>query len=241
MSNLLESAKKFSVSNARQMKDLSGRPELFRTACMCFRDPVDSPSDQHSYHDFTENIDEIQSFLHTQSATGGGDNPEDWAGALEIVLDKFSWRNSSKQIVLLVTDAPAHGLGDPSLDSHYDKERPRILAILQRFAEHNVRLGLMDTQAHTNPTATSTSMEEASRIYSNMTKMPCPVRTANVENASSAEEIQRILAEDIVSVCSMKPWKRNQPIHHHTLLYHREKYCSSLSPRQYLLFLLPFV
>jgi hypothetical protein len=43
----------------------------FRFACICYRDPVDSPSDYHDYMDFSSDINSLKSFLGRVNAMGG--------------------------------------------------------------------------------------------------------------------------------------------------------------------------
>lgn len=80
----------------------------FKFGCICYRDPIDSPSDKHETLDLTSNIDEMTSFLSKISATGGGDGPEDWVGAYNIALCEINWREGAKTIIH-ISDADAHG------------------------------------------------------------------------------------------------------------------------------------
>lgn len=57
---------------------------------------------------FTDNPKDIVKFLEKVSASGGGDTPEDLFGALQLAtLQK--WRDNSKRIVVVISDAPPHG------------------------------------------------------------------------------------------------------------------------------------
>ena len=58
--------------------------------------------------DFTDDISLIQKIIQSIDADGGDDISEDVAGALEKVLN-LSWTKNSINIVLFITDAPAHG------------------------------------------------------------------------------------------------------------------------------------
>jgi len=61
--------------------------------------------------EFTNNIETIQSNLNELRAAGGGDGPEALTTAL-YELNNLNWRNSSTKIVILISDAPPHGLGE---------------------------------------------------------------------------------------------------------------------------------
>jgi hypothetical protein len=54
-------------------------------ACICDRDPIDSPGDVHAKHDFNVNVMALQQFLEGVEATGGGDRPEDFVGAIDAI------------------------------------------------------------------------------------------------------------------------------------------------------------
>ena len=58
--------------------------------------------------DFTNNFEALEDFISQIKAEGGGDYPEDIAGALNQAL-KLSWRNNSAKYCLLIADAPCHG------------------------------------------------------------------------------------------------------------------------------------
>lgn len=54
----------------------------------------------------------MQSNLSTLVADGGGDYPEAVAEALDMAL--FSeWRVDATKMVILITDSPPHGIGEP--------------------------------------------------------------------------------------------------------------------------------
>lgn len=77
---------------------------------MCFigyRDHCDGKI-RFETQDFTSDIISLKKFINKVKASGGGDEPEDVAGALDIGL-KMSWTASAKYAVL-VSDAPCHGV-----------------------------------------------------------------------------------------------------------------------------------
>lgn len=62
---------------------------------------------------FTTDVSVMRSNLGTLVATGGGDGPEAVAEALDAAL--FSeWRVDATKLVILITDAPPHGIGEPT-------------------------------------------------------------------------------------------------------------------------------
>ncbi|GHJ84119.1 hypothetical protein NliqN6_0521 [Naganishia liquefaciens] len=89
------------------------RPDDLRIAIVAYRD---HPPQDRTYLTktlpFTSSIQEISSFLHDLSASGGGDGPEAVTAALQVTLHELAWRTYSTKTVVLVADAPPHGLGE---------------------------------------------------------------------------------------------------------------------------------
>lgn len=96
-----------------------------------YKDVCDRRCDTHSKHcpldckdskwvqisGFTKNSDDIVKFLTTVTASGGGDCPEDLFGALHLATLE-PWRENSKRVVVVISDAPPHG--KQFSDSHSD-------------------------------------------------------------------------------------------------------------------------
>jgi hypothetical protein len=101
-----------------------------RFAAVCYRDPVDDPNaeSEHEVFDFIEDPAELDRKLQSVSATGGGDTPEDWAGAMQLLL-KLSWRSDAIRWVCWIADAPAHGLDFGGTVEHNDQIEPLCQAI----------------------------------------------------------------------------------------------------------------
>ena len=79
-----------------------------RLSFVGYRD-FDSIGEKREYEivDFTENIDNFILSIKKFECFGGGDQPEDIAGALNEAL-KLDWKSNAKYVVL-VCDAPCHG------------------------------------------------------------------------------------------------------------------------------------
>ena len=92
-------------------------PEMmFKYGYIFYRDPIDSKTDTHEFIDLTDDVNSLPEKVGKINATGGGDVPEDWAGAYKIANEKISWRKGTK-IIIHLTDAGAHG----KLFTKYDK------------------------------------------------------------------------------------------------------------------------
>jgi hypothetical protein len=79
-----------------------------RVGFIGYKDHCDKDNlDEESVLDFVEDEDVVRSFISKQKATGGGDEPEDITGALEIAV-KMSWKAKARYAIL-IADAPCHG------------------------------------------------------------------------------------------------------------------------------------
>ncbi|KAJ3034957.1 hypothetical protein HDV00_004498 [Rhizophlyctis rosea] len=80
---------------------------------VCYRD---HPPQDHTYitnvYPFTDNLDTMKSYLSKQQASGGGDGPEAVTAALHEVLH-LPWRPNATKVLVIIADAPPHGLGNP--------------------------------------------------------------------------------------------------------------------------------
>jgi len=83
-----------------------------RFGLVAYRDhpPQDSSYVTKSYA-FTNDLADMQQNLASLSANGGGDGPEAVAAALKATYD-VDWREDAAKIVVLIADAPPHGLGE---------------------------------------------------------------------------------------------------------------------------------
>lgn len=148
-----------------------------RIAVLGFRD-IDDQSNQfleciwQDSH-FTENIRDAINFLDTVTSnpSGGGDLAEDHLGAIKRCANWNSqgdWASSIKYMMLL-TDAPAHGLVPPAstgvtnVDS-YALRHPQGLttkAVIETLISKDINLFICSF----NPAATSTTEQELSKHY----------------------------------------------------------------------------
>ena len=100
-----------------------------------YRDPIDSPSDEHQSFLLTNNIPSLQSYIGTINATGGGDLPEDWVGAYKLALE-MNWREGTK-LIIHIADAPAHGFY--SGDEHMN-EKDKLFPLIMECIKRNIKI-----------------------------------------------------------------------------------------------------
>ncbi|WVQ84234.1 hypothetical protein IAT38_006386 [Cryptococcus sp. DSM 104549] len=88
-------------------------PEDLRVAIVNYRDhpPQDNSYVTKHIH-FTSNIPEVQEYLKGLSASGGGDGPEAVTAGMAAALTQLQWRREAAKMVVLVADAPPHGIGE---------------------------------------------------------------------------------------------------------------------------------
>jgi hypothetical protein len=125
---------------------------------VAYRDPVDNPMDEHEEHPFNNSVRAFQHFLARIHATGGGDKPEDYVGALRKLLD-LAWRPTAHHGVVWITDAPAHGRRFCGMPGH-DEEEPKLEPLVRQLAglKATFRGFTLSDKAHR-------TFEEMARIY----------------------------------------------------------------------------
>ena len=112
---------------------IRNRQADFQYGCVCYRDPVDASNDVHQVYDLNPDAESMTEWLEDVQATGGGDGPEDYVGALECVFNKISWRQESKRAIIWIADAPAHGRRYCGHDNHQEEE-PKLQPLVERLA-----------------------------------------------------------------------------------------------------------
>ena len=112
--------------------------KMFNYGYIFYRDPIDSKSDKHEVIDLTDNVNSFPEKIARIQAEGGGDIPEDWAGAYKLANEKISWRNGLKTIIHL-TDAGAHGKLF-TLNDKYPEEEQKLIIELDKCAEKGIKI-----------------------------------------------------------------------------------------------------
>jgi hypothetical protein len=102
-----------------------------RIACVCYRDPIDSPNDRHQVHPFNNSVHALMQFLKGIEASGGGDAPEDYAGAIQEVL-KLEWRTTARRGIIWIAGAPAHGRRFCGVTNHQEEE-PKLEPLVRQL------------------------------------------------------------------------------------------------------------
>ncbi|KDR79194.1 hypothetical protein GALMADRAFT_243096 [Galerina marginata CBS 339.88] len=114
--------------------------DLIRFGLIAFRDhpPQDTSYVTKSFG-FTSEVEVMQKNLASLIASGGGDGPEAQTAALAEALN-LEWAENAVKMVILITDAPPHGIGETGdgFDESPDQNDP--LDIARQMAEQGITL-----------------------------------------------------------------------------------------------------
>jgi hypothetical protein len=141
MSDTIKAAHDRATQMAKDLR--ASNPNVsFMFGSVCYRDPVDAPNDVHEVHPLDANMDNLVRFLGNVKASGGGDGPEDWAGAYSLALEKMHWRAGAKTIIH-IADAPAHGREYCGATNH-EEESPKLRPLIEAVARRGILLSCID-------------------------------------------------------------------------------------------------
>jgi len=143
--------------------DLKGGSARYRV--VAFRDHSEQGCDWLlKQFDFTKDPSVLANQLAGLVAEGGGDGPEAQIDGLDAAR-RSAWRQTAKRIVMLITDSPPHGIGEPG-DS-VSIEHPDALThqvILKSYNKNNIQLNVLACVPEI------TYYEKAEQFYKDLTK-----------------------------------------------------------------------
>lgn len=109
--------------------------EDLRVGLVAFRD---HPPQDHTYitknFGFSSDISKVQKDLSGLYASGGGDGPEAVTAALAEALN-MEWRQNATKMVVLIADAPPHGIGEYGDGEVETPGSPPVLIVTTGFDE----------------------------------------------------------------------------------------------------------
>ena len=137
MGSYILSAKEETKNISKELRKLY--PDRnFKYGYVFYRDPIDSEADKHEVIDLTDNVNSLPEQIGKIVAEGGGDLPEDWAGAYKLVNEKISWRDGAK-IIIHLADAGAHGKRF-TLNDKYPNEEGKLIEELTKCAAKKINI-----------------------------------------------------------------------------------------------------
>ncbi|OCF56943.1 hypothetical protein L486_05799 [Kwoniella mangroviensis CBS 10435] len=88
-------------------------PDDLQVAVVNYRDhPPQDSTYVYKFHPFTSDIPKVQDYLKGLTASGGGDGPEAVTAGMAATLTELEWRREAAKMVVLIADAPPHGIGE---------------------------------------------------------------------------------------------------------------------------------
>lgn len=110
----------------------------FNFGAIFYRDKIDSPSDENTYFQLTDNMETLKNNISTVKAYGGGDTPEDWVWGYKTAVENVGWREGTK-LIIHIADAGAHGTEFTSGDKYPD-QGPLLEKYIKRCVEKNIKI-----------------------------------------------------------------------------------------------------
>ena len=110
----------------------------FNFGAIFYRDKIDSPSDENTYFQLTDNMETLKNKIATVKAYGGGDTPEDWVWGYKTAVENVGWREGTK-LIIHIADAGAHG-SEFSSDDKYEDQGPLLEKYIKRCVEKDIKI-----------------------------------------------------------------------------------------------------
>jgi hypothetical protein len=128
MGSYLRAARDQCISISDKLK--ADLPQFdFNFGAVFYRDPVDCPGEKNHTYSLKSDVKKLESEIGSESATGGGDGPEDWVGAYDMSLDNIAWRNGTR-LIIHIADAPADG-SEWCGSKNHEEENSKLYPMVQ--------------------------------------------------------------------------------------------------------------
>ena len=191
MKESIQAAYEECINLAEDAKRISGMNVEF--SVICFRDPVDKPGDDvHDFIKFTDDIDDVKRFLGTQKAKGGGDGPEDWVGAFDIMFNKLNWGSEcDTKCLTIIADAPPHGTVFANQDKYPD-EGPKLIEHIKTLVNRKISVKLMSINRYGTQ-----AMEIFKQFYTSFGGEVCDLKEIGIKNLPKGTDIVRTISNSI--------------------------------------------
>ena len=137
MGSYLRAARDQCISISDKLK--ADLPQFdFNFGAVFYRDPVDCPGEKNHTYSLKSDVKKLESEIGSESATGGGDGPEDWVGAYDMSLDNIAWRNGTR-LIIHIADAPAHG-SEWCGSKNHEEENSKLYPMIQKCIDKNIKI-----------------------------------------------------------------------------------------------------
>ena len=137
MGNYLAAARDQCINISNQLK--SELPQYdFQFGAVFYRDPIDCPGEENHVYTLKKDVNILKGELASETATGGGDGPEDWVGAYDFACNNIGWRNGTR-LIIHIADAPAHG-SEWCNENNHESENPKLYPMIQKCVEKKIKI-----------------------------------------------------------------------------------------------------
>ena len=137
MGSYLAAARDQCINISNQLK--SELPKFdFNFGAIFYRDPVDCPGETNHTYSLKNDVTLLKNELSSETATGGGDGPEDWVGAYDLALNNLAWRNGTR-LIIHIADAPAHGSEWCNYSNH-EEENKKLYPLIQKCVDKGIKI-----------------------------------------------------------------------------------------------------
>ncbi|HYF72432.1 MAG TPA: vWA domain-containing protein, partial [Nocardioides sp.] len=172
-----------SIANVRTnasaiLSQIQGAQPTAQFAVAEYKDESDGAAVYQVDQQLTGNAADVVSGINAWSASGGGDTPEAWIGALGRIPSTISFRPDSTRVLVMFGDAPSH---DPSLGftlgsatSGLQAAGVRVIAINVGDLDHDGQASHVTSQTG-GTLATADPTEVANTILSQLQNLPAVV------------------------------------------------------------------
>ena len=137
MGNYLAAARDQCINISNQLQ--SELPQYdFQFGAVFYRDPIDCPGEKNHTYTLKKDVNKLKTELGSETATGGGDGPEDWVGAYECACDNIAWRNGTR-LIIHIADAPAHG-SEWCKENNHEDQNSKLYPMIQKCVDKNIKI-----------------------------------------------------------------------------------------------------
>jgi Mg-chelatase subunit ChlD len=193
MANTIQAARE-KVEDLSFELHINQREADFMWGCICYRDPVDAPGDVHQICDLGAHTEELADFLASVKASGGGDGPEDFVGALQLATTRISWRDGSKRALIWIADAPAHGQRYCGVANHQEEE-PKLEPLVRKIGSERYYIVALSLNNGADRT-----FSEMKSIYEEAGGPSFHMESFSPEKGSEVQRIADTMAQTTISV-----------------------------------------
>ena len=137
MGSYLAAARDQCINISNQLKSELSQFD-FNFGAVFYRDPIDCPGERNHTYALKSDVEALKRELASESASGGGDGPEDWVGGFDMALDNIAWRSGTR-LIIHIADAPAHG-SQWCGSSNHESENSKLYPMVQKCVDKNIKI-----------------------------------------------------------------------------------------------------